>query len=35
MSFTTSNELSFIDGMQFLSYSWGSLVKNIAKNVFQ
>ena len=34
MSFTISNQLSFIDSFQFLNSSLDSLVKNLSKDDF-
>ena len=35
MSFNINKKLSFIDGLQFLSYSLGSLVKKLGKDDFK
>ena len=35
ISFTINNNLSFVDSMQFLSSSLGSLVKNLNKDDFK
>ena len=35
MRFSINNKLSFIDNLQFLSFSLDSLVKNLAKNDFK
>ena len=35
MSFSINNKLSFIDSVQFLSFSLDSLVKNLTKNGFK
>ena len=32
MSFSNNNKLIFIDSFQFLSYTFGSLVKNLSKH---
>ena len=35
MSYIVNNKLSFIDSVQFLSFSLDSLVKNLSKNNFK
>ena len=35
MSYIINNKLSFIDSVQFLSFSLDSLVKNLSKNNFK